>query len=114
LAQAGAPKNTDTSVVGVAQIRGDFCQDVGAMASQGSAALLADWRVTSLAGPRAALGVRIAREVDWNLSLEASAILTIRNIDSGVERFPALLYLPKKDQSSDVRPEDIAKFYLQG
>jgi hypothetical protein len=58
--------------------------------------------------------VLAAQQVGWNLILEASTMLTVTNIEPDIERFPALLFLPKKDQNSNLMLEDIAKFYLEG
>jgi hypothetical protein len=57
--------------------------------------------------------VLAAQQVGFNLILEASTMLTVTNIERDIERFPALLFLPKKDQNSNLMLED-AKFYLEG
>jgi hypothetical protein len=46
--------------------------------------------------------------------VDASAVLTVMDIEGVTERFPALLFLPKKDGSSDPRLEDVATFYING
>jgi hypothetical protein len=58
--------------------------------------------------------VLASQRVGWDLSLEESSILAVKNLANDLERFPALLFRANNKQNGQCTLDDVASLYLNG